>query len=86
ATTGGSVKKVISSVKKAGGKVVGVCVMVNRDPKSVTSKSIGFPLSFLGALEAESFNEENCPLCKKNVPINTIVGHGKSFLARNKSI
>lgn len=82
-TTGGSVKKVINSVRKAGGKIIGVCVMVNRDPKSVTSKSIGASLSSLGTLEAESFDEKNCPLCKKNIPINTIVGHGKAFLVKN---
>lgn len=84
ATTGGSVKKVIDTVRKAGGKIVSVCVMVNRDPKSVTSKSIGAPLSFLGILEAESFDENKCPLCIKNIPINTIVGHGKNFLLKNK--
>lgn len=84
ATTGGSVKKVISSVRKAGGKVTGVCVMVNRDPKSVTSKSLGAPLSYLGSLEAESFDDDKCPLCIKNIPINTVVGHGKAFIAKNK--
>lgn len=83
-TTGGSVKKVISSVRKAGGKIVGVCVMVNRDPKRVTSKSIDAPLSSLGILKAESFDANKCPLCKKNIPINTIVGHGKAFLAKHK--
>lgn len=84
ATTGGSVKKVIDSVRKAGGKITGVCIMVNRDPKAVTSKSIHAPLSSLGILEAESYAEEKCPLCLKNIPINTIVGHGKAFLARHK--
>ena len=84
ATTGGSVKKVIDSVRKAGGKIIGVGVMVNRDPKSVTSKSIGAPLLSLGTLEVESYEEKKCPLCKKNIPINTIVGHGKAFLAKNK--
>ncbi len=79
-TTGGSVKKVVNSVRKAGGKVVGVCVMVNRDPKKVTSKSIGAPLSQLGIFKAESFNADKCPLCKKKIPINTSIGHGKKYL------
>lgn len=83
-TTGVSVKKVISSVRKAGGKIIGVCVMVNRDPKSVTSKTIGAPLSSLGILEAKSYDEDKCPLCKSKIPINTIVGHGKAFLAKHK--
>lgn len=79
-TTGGSVEKVVGSVKKAGGKVVNVCVMVNRDPEKVTSKSIGAPLSYLGVFRAEAFDSNKCPLCKKNIPINTAVGHGKKYL------
>jgi orotate phosphoribosyltransferase len=47
-TTGGSVKKVVDSVKKAGGKVIAVSVMVNRDPEIVNNKSVG------GAIQAFS--------------------------------
>lgn len=84
-TTGGSVAKVVKSVKKAGGKVIAVCVMINRDPKNVTSKTIGAPLSSLGIFKAKSFDSNECPFCKKNVPINTSVGHGKKYLQeRNK--
>ena len=79
-TTGGSVRKVVDSVKTAGGKVVAVCVMVNRDPEHVTSKVVGGPFSALGVLKASAFDEAVCPLCKKNVPINTDVGHGKKYL------
>ncbi len=79
-TTGGSVKKVVDSVRKAGGKVISVCVMVNRDPEKVTSKSIGAPLSYLGIFKAESFDQNICLLCKKNIPINTAVGHGKKYI------
>ncbi len=83
-TTGGSVKKAVNSVKKAGGKVVGVCVMVNRDPEKVTSKSVNAPLSYLGIFRAESFDANKCPLCKRNMPINTSVGHGKKYLQVKK--
>ncbi|TSC77899.1 MAG: orotate phosphoribosyltransferase [Parcubacteria group bacterium Gr01-1014_24] len=78
-TTGGSVKKVIRSVKKAKGRVVAVCIMVNRDPKIVNSKSIGAPFSSLGVFKVPSYEAKNCPLCKKGVPINTQLGHGKKF-------
>ena len=85
-TTGGSVAKVVRSVKKAGGKVIAVCVMINRDPQKVTSKTIGAPLSSLGIFRAESFDPSECPLCKKNIPINISVGHGKKYLQeRNKN-
>ena len=83
-TTGGSVKKVIRSAKEAGGKVVAACVMVNRDPKLVNSKSIGVPFSALGVFRVPSYEEKACPLCKAGVPINTTVGHGKKFLESKK--
>lgn len=83
-TTGGSVKKVVESVKKIGGNVVGVCVMVNRDPKLVTSSAIGAPFSSLAVLEIPSWEEKDCPLCKQNVQINTDVGHGGKYLQAKK--
>lgn len=83
-TTGGSVKKVIDSVREAEGNVVAACVMVNRDPENVTSETIGAPFSSLAVLKAQSFAEEECPLCKKNTPINTKVGHGKKYLEAKK--
>lgn len=83
-TTGGSVKKVVKSVKKARGKVVAVAVMVNRNPKEVNAKFMGVPFTSLGVLKAEAFDERKCELCKKNVPINTSVGHGKKYLEAKK--
>ncbi len=80
-TTGASVAKVVASVKKVGGKVVGVCVMVNRDPVQVTSRVVGAPLSWLGVLKAQAYEAKECPLCKAQIPINTQVGHGKKYLA-----
>ncbi len=79
-TTGISVKNVVAAVRAAGGKVVAVCVMVNRDPKNVNSDSVGAPFSSLGVLEAQAFDEAACPLCKAGKPINTSVGHGKKYL------
>lgn len=83
-TTGGSVKKVVDIVKAAGGEVVEVCVMVNRDENLANSESIGAPFSSLAVLPVPSYDEEDCPLCKENVPINTTVGHGKKFLEKKK--
>lgn len=78
--TGGSVKKVIGSVREAGGEVVGVSVIINRSPGDVTSESIGAEFSSLAEFPAEAFEEKDCPLCAKGVPINTDVGHGKKYL------
>lgn len=82
-STGGSVKKAADSVKKVGGKVVVVSVIVNRD-KNVTAKTIGYPFRPLAYFKIDSYDERSCPLCKKGVPINTKVGHGKEFLEKKK--
>lgn len=84
-TTGGSVAKVVNSVKNAGGNVVMVCVMVNRDPEKVTSEVIGAPFSSLATLKAEAWDEADCKLCKTGVPINTTVGHGRKYLEAKKN-
>jgi len=82
--TGDSVKKVVERVKEAKGKVVGVYVLVNRNPLNVHSRKIGVPFHSLGVFRAEAWDEKECPLCKKGVPINTEVGHGKEFLEKQK--
>ena len=81
--TGGSVMKVVNAVRSAGGKIIGVCVIINRDPKLVNSKSIGAPFSSLAVFKIPSYEEKNCPLCKAGVPINTTLGHGKKFVSRS---
>lgn len=79
-TTGGSVLKVVNSVKNAGGEIIGVCVLVNRNP-AVDTKMMGAPFTALATVNFQAFEEKNCPLCAKNVPINTAVGHGRQFLS-----
>ncbi len=79
-TTGESVMKVVRSVERAGGKIVGVCVMVNKDPQHINSKTLGVPFDALSELEVITYSAEECPLCKKGIPINTTVGHGKKFV------
>ena len=79
-TTGGSVKSAADSVKAAGGNVVEVCVIVNRDPDHVNAESIGYPFSSLDVLEVESWTEEECPMCKEGKPVNIELGHGKKYM------
>jgi orotate phosphoribosyltransferase len=79
--TGGSIKKTIQVTEEAGGKIVAACVMINRSPETVTSETMGAPFDALGVIEAEALEEDICPLCKENIPVNTEVGHGKKFLA-----
>lgn len=80
-TTGGSVAKVVKTVKEAGGNVVTTIVMVNRDPKKINGDLIGSSFMALGELPAEAWDAEKCKLCKEGKPINTKIGHGKKFLA-----
>lgn len=82
--TGISVKKTVDAVRKAGGTVVAVCVMVNRNPEIVNSKMMDAPFYELGVFPARFFNASKCELCKTNVPINTKIGHGKKYLENLK--
>lgn len=79
-TTGLSVRKVVDTVRAAGGTVVAVCVMVNRDPKGITKSTMGAPFSSLGVLQADAFEPSACPMCRERVPINMSIGHGKQYL------
>lgn len=81
-TTGGSVKKVIDSVRQAGGKVIGVCVLVNRDPDNINSNFITAPFTALAQVKAQAWDEADCPMCQNNKPINATVGKGREFLAK----
>jgi orotate phosphoribosyltransferase len=83
-STGISVKKTADAVRRAGGQVVAVCVMVNRDPKNVNSSLVSAPFYSLGDFPVISFPGDNCPLCDKKIPVNIKIGHGKKFLEGQK--
>lgn len=61
-TTGGSVKEVISVIEKAGGQVAGVGVLVDRSNGKI---DFGYPLRSLLSLEIQSYEKDDCPLCKE---------------------
>lgn len=64
-TTGGSVQEVITVVKASGATPIGVGVLVNR---SGGKAEFGVPLQSLLELNIESFDPEQCPLCKAGIP------------------
>ena len=82
-STGGSILKIVKAVKEAGGEIVGVCAMVNKNSK-INSDTLGVPFESLGEFFIPTYSPENCPLCKAGIPINTKVGHGKKFLESKK--
>lgn len=63
-TTGGSVREVIEVVKSAGGKLVGVAVLVDR-----TGGELDFGVKLVAALSEKiiSYDPDECPLCKEGL-------------------
>ncbi len=81
-TTGGSVKKVIDASRKAGADIVGVTAICNRG--DVTAKDIGDLPRFEALLNVhlDSWEEKDCPLCERDIPVNVEVGHGREYMKR----
>lgn len=65
-TTGGSTKEVIGVVRASGGKVIGVGSVIDRSSQNL---DFGVPFEALAKVDVETFEEKNCPLCKKNIPV-----------------
>ena len=84
-TTGSSAKLVVEAVRAAGADVVGVVALANRG--GVKKGDVGDPPCFevLVDLKLDSWPESECDLCRKGIPVNTDVGHGKEFVAKKKS-
>lgn len=64
-TTGGSINKTISAVEKNGGIVIGVVVIWNRSDFSLGH----LPVHSIIDKKLNSWLEEDCPMCKNNMPI-----------------
>jgi orotate phosphoribosyltransferase len=65
-TTGGSTKEVMDVVKEMGGKVVGVGSIIDRSDSPV---DFGVPFNSLAKIRVKTYKEEDCPLCKKGIPV-----------------
>lgn len=72
-TTGGSVMKTIKAIHGAGGRVIGVLCIWNRNPRLVlfdTEHARVIPVYSLIEEEVESWEtEDECPLCRQNTPL-----------------
>ena len=67
-TTGGSAKEVVDLVRASGGNVVGVGALIDRgDP--VRPHDLGSSLKALLKLDVESWDPNECPLCRAGEPI-----------------
>lgn len=79
-TTGGSARQVIELVRQFGGNVIGLSALCNRG--NVQLGDVGnVTIQTLVKISLETYAAEACPFCKQQVPINTELGKGRSFLA-----
>ena len=74
-TTGGSVREVIDVVKEFGGVPVAVAMLVDRSGGKATFDDV--PNFALLHMNVETFEPEDCPLCKKNIPLTKRGSTGK---------
>jgi orotate phosphoribosyltransferase len=80
-TTGQSARAVVRAVAESGGTIVGLGALCNRG--NITAERLEVPcFAALVNLPLESWTEDECPLCRAGVPINTSVGKGAEFVAR----
>lgn len=65
-TTGSSVREVMDIVKSRQGKVVGVGVLIDRSGGKV---DFGIKTEKLLTVDIKTYLPEECPLCKKGIPV-----------------
>jgi len=65
-TTGGSIREVVNEVRRRGGSVIGVGVLVDRSQEGV---DFGAPLFSCYQTSAPNYKPEDCPLCASQVPL-----------------
>lgn len=70
--SGATVTKLIELVVAAGGEVIGIGCIWNRDD----FKSSRIPLISLVNEKLPSWEEKDCPFCKKGIPLSKTYGHG----------
>lgn len=74
-TTGGSVREVIELVQEAGGNVVGVGSIVDRTGGKI---DFGVPFKAVISVDVQSWEPQDCPLCKAGAPEPVKPGSRKS--------
>jgi orotate phosphoribosyltransferase len=65
-TTGTSVNEVIELVKQYGAEIVGIGIILDRSGAKV---KFDYPFFAVSTIAAESWDTEECPICKKGVPL-----------------
>jgi len=73
-TTGGSIRESISALDGVGARVVQAGLTVDRTGGKL---ELGVPYRSLLTVEAQSWSEEDCPLCREGTPITVPGSSGK---------
>lgn len=63
-TTGKSSYEAIKVVEEYGGNVVGIAALVDR-----SNGNLDYPIYAAGKIHIETYDKDQCPLCKEGVPI-----------------
>ena len=66
-TTGGSIKEVIAAVKELGAIPVAVSMLVDRSGGKVSFGDV--PSTALLHMQVETYNPDDCPLCRQGIPM-----------------
>lgn len=66
-TTGKSTRETVAVIEQQGGKVIGFASILNRSGKD---NPFDAPYASLLALQLETYDESNCPLCREGTPLD----------------
>ena len=75
-TTGGSIREVIAEVKRKGGQLIGVGVLIDRSQEGVDF-GFGAPLFCCYRTLVPTYKPEECPMCRDGIPLSK-PGSGES--------
>ena len=85
-TTAGSAEKVVGIVRALGGNVVGLGALCNRGG-DLSRGATNVPDFFaLVDIFLQSWSEDQCPSCKRGIPVNPNFGRGGEFFDRERPI
>jgi len=83
-TTGKTISELVKAIIFLKGQITGVAVICNRS-EDVLDKFYMFPVISLLRIKLKVWQEGECLLCSKRVPIDASIGRGKEFLVAHFS-
>lgn len=82
-TTGTTLRRTVQAAAACDADIVGAALLCSRG--GLMADDVDAPdLYSLIPLSMETWSEEECPLCRDKVPVNTEYGHGAEYMARKE--